>query len=196
MVIGTTLAALPTWATLTILFSVTTNIIFIALGFVEPYKSIFSHAWKTWTHGSGKSLNVWFVTKSGAARFYYKSVDSTGKIDVKGNEYLVNPKMQVSYKGLPTQTIVEGQAEPHDYYNDQEAQKVSTNEMNRLFLNKDNGVLAWLKENMQYIMYGGIALIAVLAAIGYFLYDIQQVVSALETTNKVAANATNIPPNT
>ena len=162
----------------TILISLAFNIMFLALAFIEPYKSIFEHMLKTWTHQNGKKLNAFMFTKSGALLNVYGDIEQDGTFKYRDNKYLVNKQAFFNYKGLPTQLYKENVMEPVDPFNRPEVRELTTIEGNTVMASNQDpyDILQTLKKYALYAAFAVVGLIGVLGALAYLQYEVFDVI--------------------
>jgi len=162
---------------ITLLISAAVNVFAVLLAFIEPYKSVLRHAWVSWTHGGNDKIHALMYTKTGKMQWLYEKPNADGTLEFNNNQYTLNNKSTYSYKGIPTQVYVEGQAAPHDVFDEQENSHLTTRELNTIMLSKDlPGILELMK---QYLYIAGIiAAVAVALALAsiYMNYNIFDVV--------------------
>lgn len=150
------------------------NVMFVALAFIEPYRSIFQHMMKTWTHQHGEKLNAFIFTKSGAMVNVYGDIKEDGSFEYRDNKYLVNKQAFFNYKGLPTQLYKENVMEPIDPFQRPEVRELTTMEGNTVLLSDDNliDILQKVKKYAPYVGFGIVGLIGVLGALAYLQYEV------------------------
>jgi len=158
----------------TVLISAAINIVFIAISFIEPYKSVWQHAMKTWTHQDGQKLNALIFTKSGALRQEYGDIGQDGTFEYRDSKYAVVKQAMFNYKGIPTQLYKENEMEPFDPFDRQDVAKLSTDEAQRVMMSNENliDILQKVKKYAPYVAIGIIVLIGVLGALAYLNYQV------------------------
>lgn len=172
---------------ITWLLSIALNAMFILAAFVEPYKSVVQHAWKTWTHSKGDKLNALFFTKSGVMKFEYGEINSKGAFEYNEKEYAVNKKAFFNYLGMPTQIYKEGTVEPFDPYDRQEIRELSTNEAERIMMSTElSSILETIK---RWAPIAGLGLLIMIGALGVLIYfDYQVFNEVVQKTGQAIQN--------
>jgi len=162
----------------TMLLLAATTFMFVLAAFIEPYKSVFQHALKTWTHQNGKKLNALIFTKSGAMLNAYADIEEDGTFEYRNNKYAVNKQAFFNYKGLPTQLYKENVVEPVDPFNRPSVKELTTEQSKTVMMSNIDplDIKKLVKNYGVYALFAVIGLIGVLGALTYFNYQVFDVV--------------------
>ena len=169
-----------------------TFMVIIGVFFTGIGKRIIQRMRQRFQYKSGKYVNVIFIRNNHVAdeRFIPKEADGSFKIDEK--RYIVNPLCTFNHDGIPTQVNFEGTTEPFNIFNLDDAQAMSTAEIEKIIMNNEVGdIVALLKRLFPLLLILLIVVVLFICVSLYFnwkIYDalVQKDVIriALETAKK------------
>jgi len=139
------------------------NALFILALFIEPYRSIAREATRRFYRSSSNKVRCVFFGKNGNVQDKVCSIQKDGTVEYKDDSYMLNPKLQFNFWGVQTQFYNEGEPEPINPFGDEEAQRITTRELNTVMIGGHiDDFLALLKQ-YKPVAIAGVAALVILA---------------------------------
>lgn len=131
-------------------------------------KRVLQRIKQRWMYKWGKHVNVIFLGNNHVSHEYFLKKEDDGSILINGHKYAVNPKATFIHDGIPTQVNHEGIAEPYNIFDDKDADKMSTAELENIIMNNEiDGVAALIRK---LALWAFLCLILTLIAAGVAAY--------------------------
>lgn len=163
---------------LSLVISVFVN--FIALGglFVTGLgQRVFKRWRQRFFYRKGLHVNTIFVRNNGVADELFVKKEDDNSFKVGHGRYVVNRKATMLLDGIPTQINFEGVAEAVDIFQDPQAEKMSTAELEKIIMNNtvEDFIAIAKKYLILFFIIAGLMVIFMLVS-GYFNWQIFDVV--------------------
>lgn len=146
----------------------------------------------------GKYVNVIFIRNNHVAHELFIAKQSDGSFKVDDKRYVINPLSTFILDGIPTQITHEGNAEPYNIFMRDEADDMSTAEIEKIIYNNEVGDLAAaLKRYFPIVVIFVFTIILFILVSGYFNYRIYDVLvsnDAIKAALEAAKAAAQVQP--